>query len=136
VILETLILANAAGINSETGLLDVHGTGWRYFEPAAYPATISGNICGTVLVEDDDYGALHELSLKVGDDNDHVARTVGALIFDCTEPSERMTVGRLVFHWPFSTVVRAPTVVTASVAMGDQQLGAVECIARAPTADA
>src|SRR5579871_2255893 len=40
----------------------------------------------------------------------------------------------LTFHWPFSTV--APTVVIASVAMGGEQLGAAEWIARAPTAQA
>jgi hypothetical protein len=135
VILEALILANAAGIDPETGLLDVQGTGWRYFEPAAYPATISGNICGTVLVEDGDYGGLHELALQVGDEAGQVARAIGALTFDCTEPSERMTVGRLVFHWPFATVVRGPTVVTASAEMGGRRLGSLEVIARAPSAD-
>ena len=135
-ILETLILANAASINAETGLLDVQGIGWQYFEPAAYPASIMGTICGTVLVEDGDYGDQHELTLEVSDDDGHVVRTVGALSFDCTERSERMTVGRLVFHWPFTTVVRAPTVVRASVTMGGQQLGSVEFIARAPSGDA
>ena len=136
VILETLILANVAGINPETGLLDVQGIGWRYYEPTAYPATITGNICGTVLVEAGDYGSIHELELEVGGDDGQVGRAVGALTFDCTEPSELMTVGRLVFHWPFTTVVRAPTVVTASIAKGGEQLGAIEFIARAPSAQA
>jgi hypothetical protein len=130
-ILEALILANTASV--ENGMLNANGIGWRYFEsPTGYPATLSGSVCGTMIVEDADYGTIRELTLTVGDDAGQVAPATGSLTFDCTEPSEQMTVGRLVFAWPFGIVVRGPTVVTASLSMGGDELGRQEFIARAP----
>jgi hypothetical protein len=130
-ILEALILANGATI--ENGLLNAHGIGWRFFEPAtAYPATLAGSVCGTMIVEDSDYGETHELALKISDDAGRVAMATGSLTFDCTVPSEQMTVGRLVFAWPFAVTVRDPTIVTATVVMNGQELGRQEVIARAP----
>lgn len=133
-ILEALILANEAAL--EDGMLNAHGIGWRFFEPPdAYPATLGGSICGTMIVEDADYGEIHELALMVSDDAGQVAATTGSLTFDCTEPSEQMTVGRLVFAWPFVTTVRGPTIVTATVSIGGEELGRQEVIARAPADD-
>ena len=133
-ILEALILANEAAL--ENGMLNAHGIGWRFFEPPhAYPATLGGSICGTVIVEDADYGAVHELVLMVSDDAGQVAVASGSLTFDCTEPSEQMTVGRLVFAWPFVITVRGPTVLVATVSMGGEELGRQEVIARARASD-
>jgi len=132
---EALLFANTAAID-EGGLLNVHGSAWRYFEPDAFPATLAGAVCGILIVEDADYGAIHTIEVEVGDDQGHAVRTAGAVTTDCTAPSQEMTIGRIAFVCPFVAVIREPTLVTARVTCDGAPLGDLDLIVRAKSDDA
>jgi hypothetical protein len=132
---EALLFANAAVID-DSGLLDIKGSAWRYFEPERFPATLAGSVCGILIVEDADYGAIHTIEVEVGDEHGHVVPTAGAVTSDCTEPSQEMTIGRIAFVCPFMAVIREPTVVTARVTCDGAPLGDLDLIVRAKRDDA
>ena len=65
--IEAILLANAATVD-EGSLLNVEGACWRFVEHDEFPTTVTGSVCGVVLIEDDDFGSVHTLSLEVSDD--------------------------------------------------------------------
>lgn len=127
--IEAILLANAAMVD-ENALLRVEGAAWRYVERDFFPTTLAGNICGVILVEDNDFGSVHTLSLSVLDDSGHVDGTDGSMTIDSREESREMSIPRLPFAFPFVTVVRAPTVLKAIVRSNGGELAALEVLVR------
>jgi len=131
--LEAILMANAATIDANS-LLNVKGSCWRFVERAEFPETIGGSVCGTILIEDEDFGAIHVVSADVFDDSGHVEGATGSVLFNCLEPSSEMTTPRLAFAIPFATVIHEPTVLKASVKSDGDELGALSVIVRRPAA--
>jgi hypothetical protein len=127
--LEAILMANATLID-ENSLLTVEGACWRFVERADFPETVSGSVCGVILIEDEDFGAVHVISANVFDDSGHVEGSSGSVFFDCLEPSSEMTTPRLAFAIPFATVIHEPTVLKASVKSDGDELGALSVIVR------
>lgn len=127
--IEAILFANAAMVN-EQQLLVVDGGGWKYVEPAGFPMTLAGSICGVIGVELEDFGATHELAGTVFDDSGQVDGSSGSITVDAREESEQMTTPRFAFAIPFVTVVRGPTVLKASVTSNGAVLGGLSVIVR------
>ena len=130
--LEALLIANAAMIDANS-LLNVDGACWRFLERAGFPETVGGTVCGVILIEDEDFGAVHVISADVFDDSGHVDGASGSVLFNCMEPSSEMTTPRLAFAIPFATVVHEPTVLKASVKSDGTELGGLSVIVRRPS---
>lgn len=133
--IEAILWANAAVVDANA-LLNVEGASWRYVERDFFPATLSGNVCGVVLVEDEDFGSLVTVSLEVFDDSGQVDGSAGSMIFDCREVSAEMSVSRLPFAFPFMTVIREPTLLKARVVSnGGELAGLAVIVRRTPSSD-
>ena len=127
--LEAILMANATMIDADS-LLNVEGSCWRFIERANFPETVGGTVCGVILIEADDFGAVHVISADVFDDSGHVDGATGSVLFNCMEPSSEMTTPRLAFAIPFATVIREPTVLKASVKWDGEELGSLSVIVR------
>jgi hypothetical protein len=127
--LEAILMANAATIDASS-LLSVEGSCWRFVERWNFPETVGGSVCGVILIEDEDFGAVHVISADVFDDSGHVEGSSGSVLFNCMEPSSEMTTPRLAFAIPFATVIHEPTVLKASVKANGAELGALSVIVR------
>ena len=90
--LEAILMANATMIDANS-LLNVEGSCWRFVERASFPETVGGTVCGVILIEDDDFGAVHVISADVFDDSGHVEGSTGSVLFNCMEPSGRLARG-------------------------------------------
>jgi hypothetical protein len=126
---EAILLANAAMIDANS-LLNVEGACWRFVDRPNFPETISGNVCGVVLVEDEDFGIVHTIALEVFDDSGQVDGSAGSMLFDCRHASEEMSTPRLAFAFPFTTVVREPTLLQARVTLNGDELASLSVIIR------
>ena len=127
--LEAILMANTAMIDANS-LLSLEGSSWRFVERANFPETVGGTVCGVILIEDDDFGAVHVISADIFDDSGHVEGSSGSVLFNCLEPSSEMTTPRLAFAIPFATVIHEPTVLKASVKSDGGELGGLSVIVR------
>lgn len=127
--IEAILWANAAMVDANA-LLNVEGGSWRYVERDFFPTTLAGNVCGVVLVDDEDFGSLVTVTLDVFDDSGQVDGSSGSMIFDCREVSEEMSVSRLPFAFPFMTVIREPTLLKAKVVSNGSELAGLSVIVR------
>src|SRR5438445_9931664 len=99
--IEAILLANAAMIDGNS-LLNVEEACWKYVERDFFPTTVGGNVCGNVLIEDEDFGSVHMVSIEVFDDAGQVAGSSGSMVFDSRQTSEEMSTPRLPFSFPFT----------------------------------
>jgi hypothetical protein len=86
-----------------------------------------------ILIEDNDFGAVHVVSADVFDDSGHVEGSSGSVLFNCLEPSSEMTTPRLAFAIPFATVIHEPTVLKVCVKWDGVELDGLSVIVRRPS---
>jgi len=117
---ESVLFANQAA--TEGPLLNVQGGGWEHYEVPSFPAQVRGFLCGVLVVDENEVGALTAVSLSVEDEQGEEQTLAAMVMKDRRQRTHPQIPIRQVFAIPFSLLVKMPHLVTMHLRYGDDSL--------------